>query len=269
MVRKPAVAGQFYPSSKSDLIKQIEKFVNKDAEKIDVKGAIMPHAGYVYSGFVAGQTASRITPKDTFVILGPNHTGYGEQFSIMTEGSWQTPLGDVKIDSELAKAIKSESKYLKEDQKAHAQEHSIEVELPFLQYLGGDFSFVPIAFFPAELAIYKDIAGSIARAIEKLGKKDSTVIVASSDMTHYESHEEAQSKDKQALDAVLKLDEDELFNKVRDLNISMCGYAPAVIMLAASKLLGAKKAELVKYQTSAVVSGDYSAVVGYAGVIVY
>jgi len=266
--RTPAVAGQFYPSSKSDLIRQIEEFIDKDAVKIEAKGAILPHAGYMYSGFVAGQTASKIAPKDTYILLGPNHTGYGEPFSIMSEGSWQTPLGVVRVDSDLAKAILKESKFLKEDSMAHLYEHSIEVELPFLQYFTKAFKIVPITVFPAEIKIYKEIATAIAKAIQEQKRKDKVTIIASSDMTHYESQKDAETKDKQAIDAVLELDEDKLVKKVKDLNISMCGYAPAAIMLAATKLLGAKKAKLIKYQTSGDASGDYSAVVGYAGVIV-
>lgn len=269
MLRQPAVAGRFYPATKQALLKQIERFIDKDAEKIQAKGALMPHAGYIYSGLVAGQTVSRIALKDTFIILGPNHTGQGEDFSIMTDGAWQTPLGEVKIDSELAKGILKESKFLKEDLLAHIDEHSVEVEIPFLQFWGKDFKIVPIVVFPAELKIYKDIAASIVKAIEGLGRKDSTMIIASSDMTHYESQSDAERKDKQAIEAILNLDEDELVKRVRSLNISMCGYAPAFIMLAAAKLLGAKKAQLIKYQSSGEASGDYSAVVGYAGVVVY
>jgi hypothetical protein len=269
VIRKPVVAGQFYPSNKSSLLRQIEQFVNEDAEKIEAKGILMPHAGYIYSGLVAGQTISSIVPKETFIILGPNHTGYGEHFSIMSQGSWQTPLGKVDIDSDLATAIMQESNFLKEDQKAHMYEHSIEVELPFLQYFSKDFKFIPIVLFPAELKTYKQIADGIVKAIEKIGKTDNITIIASSDMTHYEPQKEAQTKDKQALDTILELDEDGLLKKIKDLNISMCGYAAVIIMLATAKLLGAKNARLIKYQTSADISGDYSAVVGYAGVIIY
>ncbi|HOX54981.1 MAG TPA: AmmeMemoRadiSam system protein B [Candidatus Omnitrophota bacterium] len=269
MVRRAAVSGQFYPSAKASLLNQIEGFIDKTAEKTDAFGAIMPHAGYVYSGLVAGQTASSFLSKDRYILIGPNHTGFGKPFSIMTEGIWDSPLGKVEIDSSLAGAILTKSKFLKEDSLAHTQEHSIEVEIPFLQYFKPDFKFVPIAVFPAELKIYKEIAQSIAKAIEEFADKKRTMIIASSDMTHYEPQEAAHYKDKIAIDAILKLDEDELFDKVKDLDISMCGYAPAVIMLAATKILGAKKAKLIKYQTSGDVSGDYSAVVGYAGVIVY
>jgi len=268
LIRKPVVAGQFYPAEKSDLIKQIEQFIDKNAKKIDAKGAIMPHAAYEFSGFVAGQTVSKISSKDTYIMLGPNHRGYGEPFSIMTEGSWQTPLGEVKIDSDLAKEILKQSNFLKEDSIAHLYEHSIEVELPFLQYFNKDFSIVPITVFPAEIKIFKEIAASIAKAIEQKQKKEKVTIIASSDMTHYESQKKAEAKDKQAISAVLELDDDKLFKTVKDQNISMCGYAPAVIMLVAAKLLGAKKAKLIKYQTSGDASGDYSSVVGYAGVII-
>lgn len=269
MVRKPAVAGQFYPSDKTSLSDNIKGFIDTNAKKIDAKGAILPHAGYVYSGLVAGQTASRLSVKDTYIILGPNHTGYGKPFSIMTEGSWNTPLGDVAIDSELAKGILKESQLLEEDSLAHMYEHSIEVEIPFLQYFKKDIKIVPVVVFPDDIKQYKKVAEAIATAIENSGRKDKIMIIASSDMTHYEPKESAEKKDKQAIDAILELDEDKLFDRVKKLNISMCGYAPAIIMLAAAKLLGAKKAELIKYQTSGDASGDYSAVVGYAGVIIY
>lgn len=269
MVRKAAVSGQFYPATKSSLLKQIEEFVDKGSEKTDSLGAIMPHAGYVYSGLVAGQTASSFLSKDTYILIGPNHTGFGKPFSIMIEGIWDSPLGEVKIDSSLAAAILKESKFLEEDSLAHTHEHSIEVEIPFLQYFKTDFKIVPIMVSQAELKIYREIARGIAKAVGEFADKNKTMIIASSDMTHYEPQEAAHYKDKIALDAILKLDEEELFNKVRELDISMCGYAPTVIMLAAAKLLGANKAKLIKYQTSGDVSGDYSAVVGYAGVVVY
>jgi AmmeMemoRadiSam system protein B len=266
MIREPIVAGQFYPSSPSSLEAQISKFIDKKVPKEETIGVVSPHAGYVYSGSVAGAVMSRIKFKDTFVIMGPNHTGYGKRYSIMSEGTWKTPLGSIEIDSKLGKQILAESKNLEEDQIAHLYEHSVEVQIPFLQYLNKDFKIVPIVLSHGPRAVYKEIGKAIAKAIKDL--KAETVIIASSDMTHYESQESAKKKDTQAINAILELNEDELLNRIEKLNISMCGYAPAVCLISAARELGATRAELVKYQTSGDVTGDYSGVVGYAGIIV-
>ncbi len=266
MIREPIVAGRFYPSSRSSLEAEIRSFIDEKAPKEDAIGAVSPHAGYVYSGGVAGAVMSRISLKETFVIMGPSHTGGGKPFSIMTEGSWRTPLGRVEIDSKLGKQILTKSRHLEEDHVAHQYEHSIEVQVPFLQYLKPDVKIVPIVLSQAPAVVYKEIGREIAKAIKD--SKAETVIIASSDMTHYESQESARRKDTRAIDAVLALDEDQLMREIRDLNISMCGYAPTVALLSAAKDLGAKRAELVKYQTSGDVTGDYSSVVGYAGIIV-
>jgi len=266
MIRNPVVAGYFYPESASQLKAMIEQLVDDKAIKEEVIGIVSPHAGYQYSGPVAGATISRIKFKDTFIIIGPSHTGQGEPFSIMTEGTWKTPLGEVEIDSELAKQILAFSSHLAEDYKAHQQEHSIEVQLPFLQYFKSDIKLVPIVLAHAAGTIYQEIGRGIARAIKELNKD--VVIIASSDMTHYEPHESAQKKDKQAIEAILDLDEDELLQRVDRLHISMCGYAPVVSLISAARELGAKGAELVRYQTSGDTTGDYSSVVGYAGIII-
>lgn len=266
MIRNPVVAGQFYPASASELKSMIKGMVEEKAKKQEVIGLISPHAGYIYSGAVAGAVISRIKFKDTFIIMGPNHTGRGKPFSIMTEGRWKTPLGEVEIDSELGKKILANSRYLEEDEAAHLYEHSIEVQLPFLQYFSSEFKLVPIVLAPAEGAVYKEIGEAIARAVKELGRK--VVIIASSDMTHYESQAWAEKKDTQAIEAVLALDEDKLLKRVDELNISMCGYGPAASLITAAKELGAKGAELVKYQTSGDTTGDYSSVVGYAGIII-
>ncbi len=266
MIRHPVVAGQFYPASASELKRMIKGMVDEKAEKQEVIGLISPHAGYIYSGAVAGATISRTRFKDTFIIMGPNHTGNGKPFSIMTEGSWETPLGEVEIDSALGKQILANSRYLQEDKAAHLYEHSIEVQLPFLQYFKADFKLVPIILAYAGGAIYKEIGKALAKAVKESGRK--VVIIASSDMTHYESQASAQKKDTQAIEAVLALDENELVKRVDKFNITMCGYGPAVSLIAAAKELGATKAELVKYQTSGDTTGDYSSVVGYAGIII-
>jgi AmmeMemoRadiSam system protein B/AmmeMemoRadiSam system protein A len=265
MIRPPVVAGQFYPASPRQLKAMIKGMIDEKAEKEEVIGLVSPHAGYEYSGPVAGALVSRIKFKDTFIIMGPNHTGRGKAFSIMTEGVWQTPLGDVEIDSELAKRILGFSRYLKEDQVAHLDEHSIEVQLPFLQYFKPDVKFVPIVFSFGTGDIYQEIGREIARATKEL--KREVVIMASSDMTHYESQESAQWKDAQAIEAIVELNEEKLLQRVQTLNITMCGYAPAVSLISAAKELGATRAELVKYQTSGDTTGDYSSVVGYAGIV--
>jgi AmmeMemoRadiSam system protein B/AmmeMemoRadiSam system protein A len=265
MIRPPVVAGQFYPASPRQLKAMIKGMIDEKAEKEEVIGLVSPHAGYEYSGPVVGALVSRIKFKDTFIIMGPNHTGRGKAFSIMTEGVWQTPLGDVEIDSELAKRILGISRYLKEDQAAHLDEHSIEVQLPFLQYFKPDVKFVPIVFSFGTGDIYQEIGQEIARAVKEL--KREVIIMASSDMTHYESQESAQWKDAQAIEAIVELNEEKLLQRVQTLNITMCGYAPAVSLISAAKELGATRAELVKYQTSGDTTGDYSSVVGYAGIV--
>jgi len=266
MVRNAAVAGRFYPGTLSSLQSQIERLVDSTARKEKVIGVVSPHAGYPYSGPVAGATFSRIELKGTFVIIGPNHTGMGMPFSIMTQGTWETPLGQVRIDSDLATKILDNSGYLEEDEVAHVYEHSIEVQLPFLQYFKPDIKIVPILLADSGITTFKEIGRSIASAIKDTHNE--AVIIASSDMTHYESHESAKKKDMKAIEAILALDEDQLLQQVEGLNISMCGYGPTICLITAAKELGAKEAELVRYQTSGDTSGDYNRVVGYAGVII-
>lgn len=268
VVRDPAVAGQFYPDARAPLIKTLGSMVGA-GKKEPCLGAVVPHAGYMYSGFVAGSVFAVMSPRRTYVILGPNHTGIGSAFGIDSSDSWKTPLGEIKINRTLADELKKRSRYLKNDSASHAHEHSIEVELPFLQFTAGDtFTFVPVAVSYASGSVYKEIGGAIAEAVKALKMEKDTVVLASSDMTHYESREAAEKKDAVAIDAILKLDEDRLIKEVSDLEISMCGYAPAAIMIKAAKELGAKRARLVKYATSGDVTGDYSAVVGYAGIII-
>jgi len=268
-IRKPAVAGQFYSSSSLELKNQIGALIDKKAKKLDVLACMLPHAGYMYSGGVAAETVSRINIRDKVILLGPNHTGYGTPFSIMTEGAWQTPLGEIKIDSILAKKILSRSKYLEQDNLAHIYEHSLEVELPFLQYFKADFEIVPIIVLSDEINALKEVGRDIALAIQESNSKNSILLVASSDMTHYEPQDQAAKKDKEAIEAILELNADKLMERVQRLNISMCGYAPVVVMLVASKILGAKLAKLIKYQTSGDVTKDQDSVVGYAGIIIY
>ena len=266
MIRNAAVAGQFYPAWPDELREMIKFLTVSDARKVDAIGVVCPHAGYVYSGPVAGAVLSHLVFKDTFIILGPNHRGMGKPFSIMREGSWKTPLGEVQINTELADAILKASAHLEEDTLAHRYEHSLGVQVPFLQYFKPDVKIVPIVLSHATLSFYREIGSAIAMAIKETGS--ATVILASSDMTHYEPHESATAKDKKAIDAILDLDAAELVRRLDKYDISMCGYAPVVCLVTAAKELGATKAELVKYQTSGDTSGDYSSVVGYAGIII-
>lgn len=268
-LRKPAVAGQFYPLSAKELSTQINSLIDRHARKYNTVACVLPHAGYIYSGEVAGKTLSCVDIREKIILLGPNHTGYGVPFSIMTKGIWQTPLGEIKIDGGLAEKILEGCRYLKDDYQAHTYEHSLEVELPLLQSLKGSFEIVPIIFASDDLFILKEIGKSIAKTINSLKIKDSVTIIASSDMTHYESQDEAQRKDRQAIKAIVELNENGLMQKIKELNISMCGYAPVIAMLAAAKMLGAKEARLIKYQTSGDVTGDKNSVVGYAGITVY
>ena len=268
MIRSPAVAGQFYPGSEASLVKTLHSLVPEvqPEERKKAFAVVSPHAGYIYSGGVAGETFARVQVPESVVILGPNHTGLGQPFSIMTEGTWETPLGSVEIDTELASAILRASQNLSEDHVAHLEEHSIEVQLPFLQYFKPDVKLVPIVLAKGTGDTYKEIGNAIAEACKNGGHE--AVVMASSDMNHYEPHHVANEKDQKAIEAILALDEDELLSRVSEYRISMCGYGPTVAMLAACKEIGASKAELVIHQTSGDVTGDYRSVVGYAGVLI-
>jgi AmmeMemoRadiSam system protein B len=268
-IRKPAVAGQFYASMSDRLRNDIDRIIDKKANPKEVIACITPHAGYMYSGRVAAVTISNVKIRNKIIILGPNHTGYGKPFGIMAEGIWEEPLGDVEIDAGLAQEMLKHSKYLKEDAISHIYEHSLEVQLPFFQYFSTDFKIVPITVSISDLEVYKKIGKEIAGVIKKLKLEDSVLIVASTDMTHYEPQDSAEKKDKQAIQAILQLDEEQLMKNIYKSRISMCGYGPTAIALVAAKELGAKSAQLIKYQTSGDTSGDYTSVVGYAGIIIY
>ena len=266
MLREPVVAGQFYPASANLLKKEIAGYIDEGAEKTKAVGAVVPHAGYIYSGETAGAVYSRLVLPATVILIGPNHTGHGEDYSIQVEGSWRMPFGEVQIDSVLAREILESSRYFVKDDAAHEQEHSIEVQIPFLQYLREDIKIVPIILSHAGVDVCKNLGKAVAAAISC--KRQDTLVIASSDMTHYESASQAKEKDEKAIHAIVNLDEEELINCIGKFHISMCGYVPSAVMLAACKKLGAKKAELVKYTNSGEKSGDSSQVVGYAGIII-
>jgi hypothetical protein len=274
MIRQPAVAGHFYQGSPSALRDQVKRFLVSETKKVKALGIVSPHAGLVYSGSVAGAVYSRIELPGTFVLIGPNHTGLGAPVSLMARGSWETPLGAVRINDDLAEAVLSKSRRIHDDTMAHLQEHSLEVQLPFIQYLKRNFTIVPIQMMDTRLETCIEVGNAIASAIAECGaesaeyKAGGTLIVASSDMSHYVSAETAKKKDHAAIKRILDLDAQGLYHTVRDEGISMCGYGPVVAMLTACKVLGATKADLVKYTNSGDVSGDYDQVVGYAGIVV-
>ena len=230
-------------------------------------GIVVPHAGYVYSGQVAGSVYSCIDIPSRTIILCPNHTGLGKPMSIMRHGAWQTPLGQLQIDSELCDALMASDSDLEDDVLAHQLEHALEVQLPFLQHMAGDaIRFVPIAVGVADWASLERLGNAMSEAIRKVDL--STVVIASSDMNHYENDAITRVKDAKAIDEVVKRDARGLYETVRREKISMCGFGPTTSMLIATNALGASNAELVRYATSAEVSGDFDRVVGYAGVIV-
>lgn len=266
MRRQAAAAGRFYNGSAARLKSQVEQYVSVDAVKYEIIGALSPHAGLMYSGPVAGAVYSSISFPETFVLLGPNHTGLGARLSLMASGEWEIPTGVMTVDEDLAGAIAEEVPVLSRDVQAHLFEHSIEVQLPFIAYFSGSAKIVPIAVMNASLAECENIGKGIARAVEHSGRR--VVVVASSDMSHYVSDAVARELDGLALKDLLDMSPEGLYNTVLRRNISMCGFIPATMMLYAAKSLGAVGARLVKYATSGEVSGDYEHVVGYAGVVV-
>jgi len=267
-LRQPCVSGQFYPSSAAEVNKLISILSGKSVHKQDVLGCVLPHAGYVYSGRVAARTLAQVNIKDTVILLGPNHSGNGAFFSLMPAGFWRTPLGDVEIDAELAGLFLSKSRYLKADTFAHLQEHSLEVELPLLQYFRKDFKIVPITIKSQDLSALRELAEELVYVIEENNLKRSVMFIASSDLTHYEPLSSAKKKDSLVIEAISDLDEYKLAEVIKEFDISMCGFAPVAVLIKAAKSLGAKQGELVKYQTSGEVSKDISSVVGYAGITI-
>ena len=266
--RPPAVAGSFYEGTPDRLRAQVDDcFAANDAEaaKRPFIGAVVPHAGLMYSGHVAAAFYGAAELPRRFVILCPNHTGFGHFAAINREGSWRTPLGDAKIDTPLADALMQRAPILADDWRAHAREHSLEVQLPFLQHLlGNDFTFVPIC-----LGAHRyDYCEAVGSAIADVAKNEAIGILASSDLNHYEDQKETLRKDQIAIDAVLALDPQELWRVVDEYDISMCGFIPTTAMLIAANQLGATKAELIKHATSGDVNRDYSHVVGYASIVI-
>jgi MEMO1 family protein len=266
MIRAPAVAGRFYPSDPSELSFQIGECVAPPAVKSPAIACVVPHAGYMYSGHVAGAVYARLELPRRLLLLGPRHFPKGDPLAIFSSGAWSTPLGNAEIDEALASDLCREFPRLRDDPVAHASEHSLEVQIPFLQELVGKFSFVPVVLGTDRFPVLEELGHAVARVVA--AQTDPIFIVCSSDMNHYESDELTRRKDRLAIDRILALDARGLYDTVRSYGISMCGYAPAVATVTAAAELGAKGAELVRYGTSGDVTGDRREVVGYAGLII-
>ncbi|MGD6852012.1 MAG: AmmeMemoRadiSam system protein B [Candidatus Bathyarchaeia archaeon] len=276
-LRRAVVASQFYEGTAEALRAQLNSCflhklgpqklpqVNTSTHPRSIVGLICPHAGYMYSGPVAALSYYELAQDgkpDTVVLLGPNHTGYGSALSVMREGAWQTPLGNVEIDTKLVDEILHETKILDIDDTAHRYEHSLEVQLPFLQYLyGNSFKIVPICYLMQDY----DSAVEIGRALTEALDATNTVVIASSDMTHYEPAEEAAAKDQAALKEVTALNAKGFYSTVEAQNITACGYAPITSLITYAVGVCAK-AQLLGYHNSGDITGDHSSVVGYAAV---
>jgi MEMO1 family protein len=270
-VRTPAVAGRFYPGRAEELLREIREYTAPgktpaETGRIAAIGCVAPHAGYIYSGSVAGAVYSRLEIPERCVILCPNHTGKGRPLAVMANTTWQTPLGEVAADADLGARLLRRFSALQEDSAAHRGEHAIEVQLPFLQARQPELNIVPIVVGTSNFDVLRGLGEALADVIAD--REERVLIVASSDMNHYESDAITRVKDRKAIERVLAMDARGLWEVVMNEDITMCGFGPTIVMLTAAKLLGATSATLVKYATSGDVSGDYESVVGYAGMIV-
>lgn len=267
MIREPVVSGRFYPADARELNKQVEAFVaGNGAEKITARGCVVPHAGYMYSGHVAGAVYKTLRMPRRFILLGPRHYPRGEALAILSEGAWLTPLGEAKIDNALATELKRACPLLREDAIAHRSEHALEVQLPFLQRLTPGFTFVPVALGTDRFPALEELGQAVSEVVA--AQAEPVLVVASSDMNHYERDEITRVKDRKAIERILALDPRGLYDTVRREGITMCGFGPAVALLTAARELGATRAELVRYATSGDITGERDEVVGYAGIVI-
>lgn len=266
MIRQAAVAGMFYPGNKNALVKQLSGLIVQEEKKKRIIGLISPHAGYIYSGGCAGRGFGQIKVPDRVIVLGVNHRGFGHPFAVDGNDAWRTPLGDCEIEKNLRSGLVKNSNIFEIDSDAGKEEHSLEVQIPFIQYLNPSSKIVPVTVSSMDeellLAAGKEIAGC-------LGKNGDVLIVASSDMSHYVDADTAQQEDQKAIKKILNLDPEGLFDTVVGERISMCGVSPTVIMLSAAIEMGAEKAEIAQYTHSGKVSGDYHQVVAYLSLLVF
>ena len=267
MLRLPAVAGQFYPANAGELSALIERCMQhkKTEDPKHVRACLVPHAGYMYSGAVAGAVFGRIAVPKKVLLIGVRHYPRGEAWAILSAGAWRTPLGDVPVDTALAAQVREACPLLREDSVAHSREHSLEVELPFLQWRSPGVAFVPIAVGTLQFEQLVATGEGIARVLRE--SEDEILLVTSSDMNHYEGDERTKRKDRMAIEQLLHLDPRGLYDACREEKISMCGLGPAVTMLTVMNALGVTTADLVCYMTSGDVTGERDRVVGYAGMV--
>lgn len=264
---RPAVrAGDFYPAEAEALRREVESYLPSGGEKIRALACLVPHDSYIFSGPVAGAVYARLQLPPRFVILCPNHAGKGQPLAIMSEGAWQTPLGEARIDRELASELYSQFRLLREDPEAHRLEHAVEVQLPFLQVMRPDFTFVPISVSVGQYDTLAQLGETLATVVGE--RMQQVLIVVSSDMNHYESEALTRTKDEKVIEKMLALDPQGTFEAVGKYGVSMCGSSAAIVMLTAAKWMGAQSAELVKYATTGDRTGEHDTVVGYAGVVV-
>jgi MEMO1 family protein len=267
MIRPPAVAGRFYPSEPKELARQIAEFAPAaSAARIAARGCVIPHAGYMYSGHVAGAVYAALEIPARCILLGPRHYPRGETMAILSQGSWRTPLGDAAIDAELAAELIQACPRLREDGEAHEREHSLEVQIPFLQRLAPDFRFVPVVLGADRYGLLEELGHAVAKVVA--AQSGRVLVIASTDMNHYESDALTRAKDEMAIAQILRLDPRGLYDTVRGEGITMCGYAATTATLVAMRDLGAENAELVRYGTSGDITGERDEVVGYAGLII-
>jgi AmmeMemoRadiSam system protein B len=264
MAREAVVAGQFYSSDPRELRRVIESFVHKPEGMLEAKAVLVPHAGYVYSGSVAGEVFSSIKLPHRVILLGPNHSGRGAALALSPAGAWHMPLGTVWIDEEMNQLLTKECPGLQEDSAAHRNEHSLEVQIPFIQVLQPDFRFSAICVKTIDYSMLETLGHAMARVIRSM--QEPVLLVASSDMTHYEAAEDASRQDQFAIDRMLAIDPRGLYQIVMEKDISMCGFAPAVAVLVACSDMGASAGRLIRYTNSGATSGDYNRVVAYAGI---
>ncbi len=266
-MRRAAVAGAFYEGERDRLEKQLRDCFSgiTREENENVLGAVVPHAGYMYSGSVAASVYAKLPRADIFVIVGPNHQGMGSLVAV-SKDTWLTPLGEVEVDEAFVDALPK--RIIDLDENAHKYEHSIEVQLPFLQFLfNRNFRFVPICIGLSDEDTTKEIGEDLANTISKIEKK--VVVIASSDFTHYEPDRIAREKDEYVIEAIKELDVAKFYNRVYERNSTACGIGPVAAMMHAAKKLGAKEGKLIKYATSGDITGDMSSVVGYGGITIF
>ena len=266
MKREPAVAHQFYPGDPATLRHALDGLIPAASTKQKGLAVVSPHAGYIYSGAVAGETFAAVDIPQDIVVMGPNHHGYGAPVALMDKGAWSMPLGEVPINTVLAHSLLAQTELIKADTLAHRFEHSLEVQVPFLQYFRPDMTLTPMVISPLSYKTCQIVGEALAAVVKQYGKP--VLIVASSDMTHYESRESATAKDSMAIQQIKALNPEGLYNTVLGNKISMCGIMPATIALIAALRLGATQARLIRYTDSGEASGDTNQVVGYAGFVI-